>query len=137
MKFGFQEYKMIHQKETQNGFCSKWPNISKEGTNSRDLFWYIKCLKVAQNSTYVVVLFVLNLLLFLQIYRCFDLFNRGHTYIETKVVPQTEVLFPSITICPGHPGYKDEVLQVGSINMDLAINCFTMEIWILPSLVYT
>ena len=121
MKFAFQEYKIIHQKETQNGFCSKWPKIPKQAKNPRDLFWYIKCLKVAQNSTYVIVLFVLNLLLLLQIYRCFDLFNRGHTYIETKVVPQTAALFPSITICPGKPGYKDEVLQVGCINIDLVI----------------
>jgi hypothetical protein len=54
----------------------------------------------------------LNLLLLLQIYRCYDLFNRGYTYIETKVVPQTKVLFPAVTICPGAYGYKLDVFEV-------------------------
>ena len=109
MKFVSQNHKIERRNGRPDGF---WPEISKEQQHPPNNKWSIKCLKVTHNYIYYSILVFLNLLLLLQIYRCCDLFNKGHTYIETKVVPQTEILFPAVTICPATYGYKLDVLQV-------------------------
>ena len=118
MKFISQKNKRLLENEMQ---MDVWSEISKEKQFQPNSKWTINCLKVTHNYIYFFILFLLNLLLLLQIYRCFDLFKRGHTYIETKVVPQTKVLFPAVTICPGTNGYKIDVLQVVFINRIIVI----------------
>ena len=103
------QHKIIYQEARDSGL---WPKIYKDEKYLGNSNWSIKCLKASRNSIYFFVWFILNLLLMLQVYRCYDLFSKGHTYVETKIVPQTEVTFPSMTICPETTGYKENVLKV-------------------------
>ena len=47
-----------------------------------------------------------------QVYSCVYHFEENPRYFEQKLVPQTNALYPSITICPCTAGYKDDVLKV-------------------------
>lgn len=68
-------------------------------------------LKFLQKGIYVVALFVLILLLFLQTIQCFVKFARGPTYISSEIVPQNEAGFPAMTICPESSPYNETLLQ--------------------------
>ena len=72
----------------------------------------IRCLKVAQKSIYVLVLFTLSLILLVQIFDCVNHYLNEPTYVETKVVPQNKALFPAMTICPQSNGYNEDTLKV-------------------------
>ena len=110
MKLSIREHKVFYREEADGRF---WPSSIKEEKFPPNDYWSIKCLKVTNNSIYLFLFSILNLILLLQVYRCHDVFLKGRTYIETKIVPQHEIQFPATTICPGTNGYKREVLQVG------------------------
>ncbi len=48
----------------------------------------------------------------LMVYQCLSFFFKEPTYFESKIVPQAEASFPSLTICQEDNGYKEDVLKV-------------------------
>ncbi len=34
------------------------------------------------------------------------------TYVETEIVPQSEAIFPAMTVCPERQSFKADVLKV-------------------------
>jgi hypothetical protein len=86
--------------------------------------FYIKLLRVLHNSTYFFLLFVLNVILLLQVYKCYVHYLEGPTYVETRIVPQRKALFPEMTICAVKGGYKADVLKV---DLFCTIDCFSFS----------
>ena len=72
----------------------------------------IRCLKTAQKSIYVLVLFILSLILLVQIFDCVSHYLNEPTYFEFKVAPQNKALFPAMTICPQNNRYNEDTLKV-------------------------
>ena len=114
MKISTREHKVFSHVELPNRF---WPQPMKQDKYPPNSTWSIKCMKVTHKSIYFFALFILVITLLLQIYRCYDQRARGHTYVETKIVPQRDALFPAMTICPGISGYKRDKLQVRVNNI--------------------
>ena len=97
---------------TNSFFASTLKNFKDHGSYS---FQCINFLKIAHTSIYIALLLLLNMVLLVQIYKCYDRFMKGPTYVETKMVPQQKALFPSITFCAVRGGYKADVLEVQQI----------------------
>ena len=86
--------------------------LRKSNGRNNNSFQYLNMLKIAHTSIYICLLLILNMVLLVQIYKCYDRYIQVPTYIETKIVPQRKALFPAITICAVRGGYKSEVLKV-------------------------
>ena len=119
MKFGFVECGTIRKMKSRSVVLPTLLEIEKSPKNNE--IYYIKLLKVLHNSTYFFLLFVLNIILLLQVYKCYEHYWEGPTYVETKIVPQSKALFPAMTICAVRGGYKKDVLKVNSFY---TIDCF-------------
>ena len=114
MKRKVEECGTQHKIKPQSGVLPKILEIEKGPTNNR--ISYIKLLKVLNNLAYFFLLFVLNIILLVQVYKCCVHYLEGPTYVETKIVPQWKALFPAMTICGAgkDTNYKKDVLKVYS-----------------------
>ena len=114
MKIYVKERRSAGQKTSAKGFFG---SILRNSDGSNDgSFRFINALKVVHTSIYITLLLVLNMVLLVQIYKCFDRYMKGPTYVETKIVSQNKALFPAITFCAVRGGYKAPVLKVSSIS---------------------
>ena len=86
--------------------------MSQNAGTQKENIASIVYLTIKQKWAYIFVLFILAIILVVQITACIVKFFNYPTYIETRIVPQDEALFPALTICPVADGYKEDVLQV-------------------------
>ena len=89
--------------------------LRKSNGHNNNSVQYLNMLKIAHTAIYICLLLILNMVLLVQIYKCYDRYTQGPTYIETKIVPQRKALFPAITICAVRGGYKSDVLKVETL----------------------
>ena len=103
--------KIIQRKKHQRKIGT-WFHEEKERESIN--YSYINCLKRAQKYVDVLSRFLLIITLIFPITQCFKRWSEEGTYIDTRLVPQRDALFPATTICPvtTPSGYKHEVLQV-------------------------
>ena len=113
MKIHVKERRSSGRKRSAQGFFG---SILRTSDGSSDgSFRFINALKIMHTSIYIILLLVLNIVLLVQIYKCFDRYMKGPTYVETKIVSQNKALFPATTFCAVKGGYKSSVLKVRSI----------------------
>ena len=68
--------------------------------------------EICAKITYISVhLALISLVLFVVVH-CLIVFSKWPTYTQIRVVPQQMAEFPSLTICPGQNGYKEDILKV-------------------------
>ena len=89
--------------------------LRKSNKYGNDSLRCINLLKLTHTSIYIALLLLLNMVLLVQIYKCYDRYVKGPTYVETKIVPQQNALFPHITFCAVRGGYKADVLEVNQL----------------------
>ena len=114
MKIYVKERRSAERKRTASGFFGSI--LRKSDGSSNGSFRFINALKTLHTSIYITLLLVLNIVLLVQIYKCFDRYMKGPTYVETKIVSQNKALFPAITFCAVRGGYKTAVLKVSRIS---------------------
>ena len=89
-----------------------WFKMEDEGGKENKHGTKIRWLKFSQKAIYVLVLFILTLVLLMQIWNCLEHYYEEPTYVETRVAPQHQAMFPAMTICPQNNGYNEEKLKV-------------------------
>ena len=66
------------------------------------------CGKFVFFTTHIILLFFVLVV----ILQCLIVFSSWPSYTKIRVLSQQVAGFPSLTICPGSPRYKQEVLKV-------------------------
>ena len=84
--------------------------IQRESIN----YSYINSLKRAQRYVDQLSRLLLIIILIFAITKCLKRWSEEGTYFDTRLVTQSNALFPATTICPvtTGSGYKNEVLKV-------------------------
>ena len=60
--------------------------LRKSNGHNNNSVQYLNMLKIAHTAIYICLLLILNMVLLVQIYKCYDRYTQGPTYIETKIV---------------------------------------------------
>ena len=112
--YGGQEYKKFKLNTSTTFLTSgSWVQMAyEESKMDKNKSSSNNCMKIIQKFLYVSVLLFLCFLLGMQIANCIKTYINFPTYVETKIVPQPDAIFPAMTICPVSNGYKKEVLEV-------------------------
>ena len=131
--YGGQEYKKFKLNTSTTFLTSgSWVQMAyEESKMDKNKSSSNKCMKIIQKFLYVSVLLFLCFLLAMQIANCIKTYINFPTYVETKIVPQPDAIFPAMTICPVSNGYKKEVLEVCEL---ISQNGGTTHITVVPQI---